>query len=102
MPRQVRDDQAASGQVRQQLCEVPGRAAVAVDEEQRRPVTADERPDPGATMLVDPLFEAGEKIRRIRHLDRLWFDHCEFDSDKAGGMRKLPALRPDQPEIQAR
>ena len=102
MPRQVRDDQAASGRVRQQLREVPGRAAVAVDEEQRRPVTADESPNPGATVLVDPFLVGGQLIRRICHLDRLWFDHCEFDSDKAGGMRKLPALRPDQLEIQAR
>ena len=70
-------------------------------EEQRRPLAAHERPDPGAAVLVDPLVETGQKVRRIRHVDRLWFDHYEFDGDKAGGMRS-PALRPDKLEIQAR
>ena len=102
MPRQVRDDQAPSLQVRLQLGEVPGGAAEPVHEEQRRPLPADERPNPRPSVLVDPLLEAGQKILRIRHVDRLWFDHCEFDGDKAGGEMKLPALRPHKLEIQAR
>jgi hypothetical protein len=101
MAWQVGDDQAPSAQVRLQLGEVPGGAPEAVHEQERRPFAADEGPDPGAPMGKDPLFEARQEIRRIRHANRLWFDHCELDGDKAGGM-KVPALRPNKLEIQAR
>ena len=53
-------------------------------------------------MLVDPLFEAGQKISRIRHVDRLWLGDYEFDGDRVGGDMKLPSLRPHKLEIQAR
>ena len=98
---QIRDDQAPSVQMRLQLGEVPGGAAEAVHQQKRGAVTALERPDPDAPPLVDPLFEAGQKIFRIRHPNRLWLDHCEFEGDKAGDV-KIPVLRPDKLEIQAR
>ncbi len=101
MPRQIRDDQAPALEVRLQLREVPGRPTEAVHEEQRRAFAAHEGPDTGAAMLVDPLGEPGQKIFRIRHVDRLLLDHYELDGDQAGKM-KSPALRLDQLEIQAR
>lgn len=87
--------------MRLHLREVPGAAAAPVDEQKRRPRAAHEGPDPGASALVDPFFEAGQQVRRIRHVDRLWFDHCEFDGDKAEGMRS-PALCPEKLETQTR
>jgi hypothetical protein len=72
-----------------------------VHEQERWPLATHERPDPGPAVLIDPLLEAGQEIHRIRHVDRLWFGHCEFDGDQAGSMN-VPFLRPDKLEIQAR
>jgi hypothetical protein len=33
---------------------------------------------------VVPFLEARQKNRCIRHVDRLFFAHCEFAGDKAG------------------
>ena len=74
MAGQVGHDQAPALEVRPQFGEVPRRAAEAVHEEKRRAVSAHEGADPGAAGLVDPFLEARQKIVRIRHADRLWFE----------------------------
>ena len=97
MPREVGDDKAAPRQERRHRLEVPGRPAVPVDQQERRPETAFEDPDPRSTALVEARVEALEKIRRIRHPDRLFSVHYEWHGDKAGRV-KLPVLRPKELE----
>jgi hypothetical protein len=82
--RQVRDQQAPARQEPCELVEVPGRAAEAVDEQERRAVAGREEPDPGSTPVVAPFLEAREKNRSIRHLDRLLCVHYELGGHKAG------------------
>jgi hypothetical protein len=65
----IGDDQPPPGQERRQLGEVPGGATEAVDEQQGRPLPTLEGAKHGPTPLVEPLFEAREKNRRIRHVD---------------------------------
>ncbi len=74
VPRKIRHDQAPPLEQRRQLGEVPRRPAEAVHQEERRALAAGEEADPGAAELVDPFREAREKICRIRHADRLWFE----------------------------
>ena len=74
VPREIRHDQAPPLEQRRQFGEVPRRTAEAVHQEQGRPLPAGEEADPGAAELVDPFREAREKICRIRHADRLWFE----------------------------
>jgi hypothetical protein len=74
VPRQVGDDQTPSLEQRGQLGEVPGRAAEAVHQEQGWSFPAGEAADPGAPVPVEPFCEARQKIIRIRHADRLWFE----------------------------
>jgi len=96
--RQVWDDQASSGQERRQLGEVPGRAAEAVHEQERRPVPAFERPDPHPAPLIPTLLEPLQENRRIRHPDRLSWADYELDGDKAGRVKKCPVLRREELE----
>jgi len=63
--------------------------AEAVDEQQRRPLAALKGADLGPAPLVEPLFEAREENRRIRHVDRLFSDDYECDGDKAGRVNSL-------------
>jgi hypothetical protein len=81
---EIRNDQPPPRQERRQFGEVPGGSAEAVDEQQGWPVPALEGSDQGPTPLIEPLFEAREKNRRIRHVDRLFSDDYELDGDKAG------------------
>jgi hypothetical protein len=74
VPRQVGHDQTPSLEQRRQLGEVPRRTAEAVHEEQGRSFPAREAADPGAPVPVDTFCEARQKIVRIRHADRLWFE----------------------------
>jgi hypothetical protein len=94
---EIRDDQTPALEERRELGEVPGGPAEAVDEQQGRACPALERPDPGPAALVEPLFEARQKNRRIRHVDRLFSDDYELDGDKAGRLMSL-ALHPEELE----
>jgi hypothetical protein len=62
-----------------------------MDEQQGWPLPSFERPDDGSTPLVEPLFEALQKNRRIRHVDRLFSVDYECDGDKDGRV-KNPVL----------
>jgi hypothetical protein len=94
---EIRDDQPPPREQPRQLGEVPGGSTEAVDEQQGRPLTALERPDPGAAALVEPLLEARQKNRRIRHVDRLFSDDYELDGDKAGRLMS-PVLHREELE----
>ena len=87
--REIRDDQPPPGKERGQFGEVPRGAAEAVDEQQGRPLPALKGADLGPTPLVEPLFEAREENRRIRHVDRLFSDDYECEGDKAGRVNSL-------------
>jgi len=89
---QIGNDELPVAEQRRQLAEVPGGAAVPVDEEERRALTAAKDADPSPAVLDDPLSEARQKVRRIRHRDRLFLSHYECDGDRRGRV-KLPVLR---------
>jgi len=93
--RQVGDQEPPPGQERGELLEVPRRPAEAVHEQERRPFPGREEPDTGSTPFVVLLFEAREKYRRIRHVDRLFCEDCELAGDKAG-CPLIPCLCPKE------
>jgi hypothetical protein len=63
-----------------------------VDQQERRSVASLEDANPRPTPLVEARLEALQKIRRIRHPDRLFWVHYEWHGDKAGRV-KSPGLR---------
>jgi len=71
-----------------------------VHEQERRPFPGREEPDTGSTPFVVLLFEAREKYRRIRHVDRLFCEHCELAGDKAGNPL-IPCLRAEELTVTA-
>ena len=73
MTWKIGNQQAPAWQERSKLGEVPRRPAEAVDEQQRRPLTAHEDPQPYAPELVAALGKAGQEVDGIRHADRLLF-----------------------------
>ncbi len=79
----IRDDQPLAGKERRQFGEVPGGPAEAVYEQQARALPALEGADHRPAPLVEPFLEAPQKNRRIRHVDRLFWDENECDGDKA-------------------
>jgi hypothetical protein len=69
MAGKIGDQQPPAGQERRQLAEVPGRTAVPVDQQQRRPVPTLEQPQTRPAMLDPALVEARQQAARIRHVD---------------------------------
>ena len=92
MAGQVGHEQPPPAEERHHRLEVPRCAAEAVDQEERRAFPRPfEHPHAHPTVLVEAWLEALQQVRRIRHVDRLFSVHCEFDGDKAGRV-KIPVL----------
>jgi hypothetical protein len=72
VPGQVRRDQVTAREAGGHVREVPGGAAEAVQQQDRRALSRPgEDTEAGAAHVVEPLLEAAEKIGRIRHADGL-------------------------------
>ena len=69
MAGKIGDQQPPAGQERRQFAEVPGRTAVPVDQQQRRPVPTLEQPQTRPAMLDPALVETVQQAARIRHVD---------------------------------